>query len=108
MSCQTLPCWSANAELSGDRRKEVNVSIVIMRTGKEVEVGFGLRARGGEEERDEVDGVWIVSGVLDSGGELVVLSVLDSRVGEEGTLFSADTTEYLSKISRSSSCDRLD
>jgi hypothetical protein len=29
MSCQTFPCWSRKAELSGESKKEVNDSNVI-------------------------------------------------------------------------------
>ena len=31
MSCHTLPCWSVKAELSVDRRNEVNASRVRLR-----------------------------------------------------------------------------
>lgn len=33
MSCETSLCWSTNAELSGDSRKDVNASIVMIKAG---------------------------------------------------------------------------
>jgi hypothetical protein len=48
MSCDTPPCWSVNAELSGERRKEVNVSGVMMRV---VGAGAGAGRCGEEGER---------------------------------------------------------
>jgi hypothetical protein len=77
MSCHTPPCWSMNAELSGERRKEVNVSMVMMR------VGMGERLCLGDSERDEDDGVWGVVGGFEA-GERAPIFVLETNVGEEG------------------------
>lgn len=34
MSCETSLCWSMNAELSGDSKKDVNASTVITEGGE--------------------------------------------------------------------------
>lgn len=109
MSCHTLPCWSVKAELSGERRKEVNVSSVMMHAGAEAGLGVGEGMRCGVEiEGERDDGVCGVTRMLLERGKMFVLVLdLEPSVGDKGTLSAPGTIEYFSNTIRSSSCVRL-
>jgi hypothetical protein len=101
MSCHTLLCWSMNTELSGESRKEVNVSGVMMRTEVGLLSGWCCGDAGYEAERD---------GVAGRGEDIKGFGLVDALGigGIAGTSPIPGTTEYRSKTTRSSSWVRRD